>query len=349
MILEKTYTATVDVRDPDNFCADPQQVMMNHLRQMYEGRCCRGAHILEVLEILRRSRCVIKDTLTHEPGGEGYVDVEFRARVSVLAQWDILTGVEIMAQAPMLVGHSKAEGAATVASFLPSAEARAVGVGQLVAMRVVQTQYNPFQEEASAVGVLLTCDKTSPAFRLAGRLTPSDAAALAPLANRVKHHLEARSALYAERPDDSLFFEELLYSYAAPNGLGTRTVETAAAQQWSGPDGLPLPQGAEAANLLDLVAQAAAGGVDVDGVWARDLSIPRSAPLTAKGGTESFPANWPEPTASAPRAAFASMLKTVHEFLKAVGEMVELFSTPEALQAHKNVWLVMRQAQLPPP
>jgi hypothetical protein len=43
------------------------------------------------------------------------------------------------------------------------------------------------------------------------------------------------------------------------------------------------------------------------------------------------------------------MLKTVHDFLKAANEMVAIYDSLEAIQNHKNIWLVMRGAQLPPP
>jgi hypothetical protein len=39
------------------------------------------------------------------------------------------------------------------------------------------------------------------------------------------------------------------------------------------------------------------------------------------------------------------MLKTVHDFLKAVNEMVAVYDTPERIESHRNIWLVMRGAQ----
>ena len=75
MLLVKNYTATLDVRDPDDYCGNPRRAAFNYLRQFYAGRCYQGAFILEIVDIVRVSHCRLKDTTSLN--AEGYVDVEF--------------------------------------------------------------------------------------------------------------------------------------------------------------------------------------------------------------------------------------------------------------------------------
>ena len=350
MRLEKRYTATLDVRDPDDYCANPRRAVINYLRQVYAGRCYRGAFILEILDVVRLSPCRLKDTTLN---AEDYVDVDFRARVSVRDQWDILSGVRIGRLTPLILGRSSAEGALTVVSLLATPETRLLTLDLTIAVRLVQMQYTPSQEEVVAVGTLLTCDKEAPAFILEGALTRSDADALAPLLQRLRALLRLRTELVRRRRDDVLFFEQLLYAYALPASESEEEVLTAAPDvpPWVGPAGLSLPPGAAAVNLLD-AAEAAhrapeGGGPDVSGVWCRDLALYRSSPLASRARGPS-PPSWPAPAASPPRAAFAKMLRACCEFLQVVSDYVEQF-TPQTLESHQTIWRVMRGAQEPPP
>ena len=119
---------------------------------------------------------------------------------------------------------------------------------------------------------------------------------------------------------------------------------------WAGPPAHPHPAGAEVVNLLDIVAGAAEGGAVVTGTYARDLSLYRSSPLASKAAAAgSRPPAWEPAAAATPRGAFTLMLTTVHNFLKAVNEMTAVYDSEEVVHSHKNIWLAMRQAQLPPP
>jgi hypothetical protein len=351
MLLEKNYAETVEIADPDNYCAGPEQYLLVFLNRHVAGFCRGGAFVVRVLRIVQRSRLRFQDS---NLSGRGYVHVLFRAEVSVFAMWDILPGVVIAARTQMIVGRSEAEGSAIV-SLHPSASGggsreEAVREGQTVAVRVLRTQYSPGQPQASVAGYLLTCDRAAPVFALEGALSAGDGAALAGLAQRARELLEARAALAAARPDDVAFFDTLLYSYPRPpDGGPPARAESADAPAWAGPPAYPLPAGAEAANLLDLVDRARAGGVDVSGLWSRDLALHRTAPLAARAAAARPPAGWTEAVARNPREAFAAMLASVVSFLGAVSAMVADFSSPEKVADHKNVWLAMRSAQLPPP
>lgn len=338
MLLEKIYAETVNVRDPDTYCAAPKTYVETYLRQHFVGRCVKGAYIISVLDIMRLSDCRMKET---NLSGEAYVDVEFRAQVSVLGQWDILTGVQIINRAQLAIGKSEVEGN-VVATLMATPEAESVKVGQMVPIRVLQIQYTPNQNQATAVGTLLTCDKGAPTFHVEGRLSARDLQVLRPLADRVKSLLDARAELVATRRDDVFFFENLLYSYAGGPREGTQTIASDNAADWEGPTGVGLPAGVASVNLLDFLD---GGDAAASGYWSRDLALFRSSPLVSR--SDEAPARGaPSET---PQKALMMLLQTIHNYLKAVNEMVSSYATSTQIDEHKNVWLAMRSAQLPPP
>jgi hypothetical protein len=341
MLIEKIYSATLDVRDPENYCAHPETYVLTYLNRRYVGRNLGGAQIIKILAVLRRSDCRIKDT---DLSAEGYVDVEFRAQVSILARGDIVTGVKIKNRGQQItIGQSEVEGA-VVAALDPSAET--VRVDQTIPIRVNLVLYSPDQLQASVAGPLLTCDRETPAYLLDQCLQSEDARDMAALAAQIRQLLETRAALAETRHADLHFFEKILYSYSNPPD-GAQVVETPSGAAWDGPAGVTLPTGAAAVNLLAVIAEAESkGSADVQGVWCRDLAIYRSAPLAARAPPDAIPPSWKTPKAETPRIAFASMLQTVFLFLKAINEMVTTYDTADMIESHKNIWQTMRGAQV---
>lgn len=344
MLLEKVYSETIEVRDPEGYCSDRDRYITTFLHQRYVGRCRKGAFIVAIKEILRCSDCRLKTDLT----AEGYVDISFVATVSVYAQWDVVTGVKIATRSQLIVGESQVEGVAAV-SLLATPEADTINVGQMVAVRVLRAQYTPDQGQATIVGPLLTCDKAAPTFRIASDLSQKEAQELLPLVARLKALLDERAALAEARRDDLLFFETLLYSYKRGGKEDAdQKIETEGAAAWEGPAGAALPANAETVNMVTMVSDVAAGKKldKTAGDWCRDLSLYRSSPLAARASSDELPAGWSPPIAMTPRAAFGSMLHNACVFLKAVAEMVEVYDTPDLVKSHANLWMAMRKAQL---
>jgi hypothetical protein len=345
-ILTKAYQVTLNINEVGNFCANPTTGTMNLLQSLYVGRCHQGAFVIKIVKVVKRSACHIKNTSFD---GEGYVYVEFLALVSVIAMWDIISDVHIQSTAALIVGKANVEGSSLVVSLLPSKESKTVATKQIVSVRVAKVKYNPWQEEASALGVLLTCDRGSPAFYLKGTLSFEDAKALTPLVARVQSLLAIREKLMSIRRDDVLFFDALIYSYALPSDAPVAApVKSNKAATWEGSSVLAPPAGT--VNILDIVTtitQDSAKPVNVEGYWCRDLALHRTAPLVVHTATSS--PGWNAATASEPCPAFAVMLKSIADFLDAVNSFCATYSTVAAVTDHRNIWTVMRHAQLPPP
>lgn len=346
MLQDKVYSETVDVRDPEGYSADPDRYINTFLHQRYVGRCRKGAFIVAIKKILRRSDCRLKVT---DLTAEGYVNIEFIATVSIYGQWDVVTGVKIATRTQLIVGESQVEGVAAV-SLLATPEADTIDVNQIVAVRVLRAQYTPDQGQATIVGPLLTCDKAAPSFRISSDLTQKDAKELLPLVDRIKSLLDERAALAKTRRDDLFFFETLLYSFVRNGEDVGQKIETEGAADWEGPASAALPAGATAVNMATMVSDVAAGQKPKTmGVWCRDLSLYRSSPFVTQADTDTLPAGWSPPVAITPRAGFGSMLHNACVFLKAVTELTEVYHTPDLIESHTNIWMAMRKAQLPRP
>jgi DNA-directed RNA polymerase subunit E'/Rpb7 len=354
MFLEKIFDVTVDVKNPINFCADKERHLLAELRNTYLGHCFKGAYIIRIKGILNSSACRIIST---NASGEGYVDVQFLAEVAVFSRWDILVGVRVVNHQQMIVGTYEAQSvpdqdphaknARAVVSLLASRTVETLAEGQTVPVRVVMAQHQPLKPQAAVVGVLLTCDKIAPVYRLRGKLDQAAKIELGPVLEVIEAELRAREAIIATRKADMWFFELLLYAYrSAETGPGRVDQEIPAGDTpWVGPPGLlPVEDGATPQNVLEIVRRVIHGeAVQVNGYWSRSLALYRSSPLVAMA--EEPPAEWQLAIDGAPRAVFAEFLKNILDFLTAVRELAEFYNTRELIDRHRNVWAVMRSEQ----
>lgn len=338
----RVFDATLNVADPIDFGADPDRYVLAALRAAYEGRCYMGAFIRRVVAVLRRGPCRL---MRSNPSGEGFVDVQFSAEVTVFGRWDILVGVTIAAQQQVVVGVYDGDGRAVVT--LHAAKAETAAVGQKVAVRIVQANHSPGQEHAAVLGALLVCDGAAPVYRLAdgATLEPGACAGLVPLLDQIGDELRRRAALPRE---DLWFFERLLYAYKARDGAPDEG--DAALGAWAGPAGAAgAYAGPELVDLPELVRGVRDGAPRrVGGLWTRPLALHRSSPGVAHlRGAEAAaaPADW-TPIDGTPREVFALLLKNILNFLRATRELVGCYPTREVRDAHANIWATMRAAQL---
>jgi hypothetical protein len=377
MLFEKVIDATVNVRNVINFCSDLDRHLMTELRDIYEGRCFKGAFVARVKRVLQSSACRVSSTSS---SGEGHVDVQFLAEVAVFSRWDILVGIRVVSHQQLVVGDyeaparlpgprgpgplgedpgararagvgvpAEARGARAVVTFLPSKAVETLAVGQRVSARVVLAQHPPLQAQVAVIGTLLVCDKAAPVYRLQGELGPSARTELLPLLEAAELELGARAALARGRRADLWFFELLLCAYrpsgAAPDG-GSQEIPAGAGLVWSGPAALlPAEEGVDLQNVLDLVRRAVRGpAVPIAGYWSRPLALYRSSPLAALAAEP--PPGWQAAVDGTPRAVFVEFLKNILDFLVATREMAALYDTPELIEGHRNLWAAMRSEQL---
>jgi DNA-directed RNA polymerase subunit E'/Rpb7 len=356
MLHTKLIDATIGVRNPISFCTDKKRHALIYLKNTYEGKCFKGGFIASIDAIPKISDCRIVST---NHSAEGYIDVQFSAKVAVLARWDVIPGVKIVRSEQLIIGSTPGRDKETyfddprdakvVVTLLPTPEAKTIRVGQLVCVRVVNAEHAPMQQHASAVGTLLTCERSSPVYRVRGTLDPAGAAELMPVVDAIDREMQERQRLYETRRADMMFFEVLLYSYSrGKEGLQAAEddahIESAMGSvAWIGPPEAKTDAATTYVNIIDLVKKAAAGEAQpMDGLWSRPLTMYRSCPLVSRVARKSSASAVDE----TPPVAVQVFLKSILEFLFAVRSMVETYNSKALIDSHVNLWIAMRKSQL---
>lgn len=305
-------------------------------------RCYQGTYVRAV----RSARQLTPVRIHDDSETAASVAAEVDADVVTYAAGDVVTGLTVAAHEQFLYGLSDEDATGRLVAVLQGGAEGGRGwrprPGARVGARVARAEY--VGERVVAVAEPLACVRGAAAFAAEGKLTRSDAGALAALAAQVREMLAARAELQARRPDDLAFFDGLLHARA--DAGGARQVESRAAPAWAGA-GAADPPGAATVNLLDLVADAEDGSeVDMTGVWALDPAVARSAPLICRAAGAP-PARWGEPTASPPAPVVAWGLRAVYNALVAANGMLAMYPH-DAIADLGDLWEMMRARQETP-
>ena len=350
MSEERRFVTDLTITNPIGFAANQAKAVMKLLRERFEGRCWMGTFVVSVAEVEKLSDLRILDNNS----GYATINIVFRAICRTYARWDIIAGVKLTTRNQLLLGSPAVDedGARLVVSVHPK-NAETLRIGQLVPVRLTEVNHPPTKETACAVGVLLTCDKAAPCFRIVagGVLDPKEAESLAGLLGAVRAELALREELLDSRAGAVSFFEGLLYSFGRPAEASEfDEILSQGAPRWRGParvaKSAAVPSGFVPVNFLELALRAAAGEtVKVDGQWSRTLDLYRSSPLAGRAqhggaGAETAP----------PRVVFGLLLRNMLSFLIAVRQLAELHGGDPGVKAgsipeHENIWTVMRAAQ----
>lgn len=331
--FERRIEATLDV-DPVSFATDAEKHAAAMLYALFVGRCHGGVFVEKVTRVLGRGPVALDPE--GRPGG-GSVDVAFAAEVRPFPAWDVLAGVRVTFAGDLVGGAyadpPRADGgvaARATVVFVRTPLTAGLRVGQLVPARVTASECVARAEGATVYAVPLTCDQAAPVFRLEGRLGGArDAALLAPLLAAADAAAAALAAAAAAAPGRAAFFAALLAPARAPFAS----------------------EGA--AGAVDLVALARrvvekGEAVDVSGLWARPLAVPRDTPFAVRLPLAApLPPGWGAPAEGLPVAALGDLLSTVGVFRGAVAEMTALFAGEAAFAANADLWAAMEAARRP--
>lgn len=372
----KTYQTTLDIANPIGFATNSARHAMIMIRETFLGKCFMGAFITEITRIIRKSDCRIVST---NDSASGSVDVEFEAKVVILARWDMIIGAEVLKTDVMIlasvgdtplknrsdedakasdvdektkkVGASDAdektkpagavEAAKVTVAFSPTPETKTFQIGQKVCARVVEALHAPTVPTITASCVMLTCDTAAPEYVVKGAFTPQMALEVAPLMADINAELGLRPGVDRNR---LMYFESLLYSYKrSALGADAETPSAAGGRAYVGLNvGKHEKKDETAVHILDLVRNASKTKQDMTGCWCRPLTTPRSSPLVTR---KSKPASTAIATVE-PIFAVLSFLKQIRDFLYATRAMAELYSSKAMLDDHANIWKAMGAAQL---
>lgn len=344
MESEKVFDATIDVPNPIGFCTDRDTHLMRELQNKFVDRCYKGALVLRIVRVIKAGACCIN---TSNGAGEGYIDVQFLAAVRVFAQWEILTNVQVRDVTQFVSCHYMAGGSARAFVILdPKRGGAALAPGQTIAVRVLKADHPP-REAAVVYGVLLTCDRAAPTYKVREALDAQTAADLVPMVDQISTELALREELQKTRGAQLDFFEALLYAHRQKGAAPQVSVAAwEGGPEWVGP---AAAETKDAVSVVDVVRRAAAGAaVPVAGLWSRPLTLYRSSPLATFAPRVSGAPRGeaPEAITEPPKVVFALMLKNILDFLVATRELAAIYDDPAADPKYAGIWAAMRQAQV---
>jgi hypothetical protein len=93
MLVYKTIEVSLDIEDPISTYANANTNILRKLQAKYEGRCYAGCFIMKVLNIVKRSECII---MQNTESCDGSINVMFRAQVIQLLPGEVLHNNKII-------------------------------------------------------------------------------------------------------------------------------------------------------------------------------------------------------------------------------------------------------------
>ena len=348
VVFTKVMTTSVTVKNPQNYCQDPEAYLLSRLRETFierSNKCWMASYVIAIRGIVQRSLCTVN---SQDASAYANVDVKFEALVREETRGGIHVGVQIIEnRVDNLQGSlERKTGDADSIEMRFMFDAKAAGAkefrkGQFLPTRAVADPFCiPLGNIVCTNSALLLCDRAPPVYKITAPLAKHQKAALAFLASSIAQQLGVRRARSAEK---LRFFDDLLYPFKPPAAKDDRPtvvgpVCSKGAPDWEGPPRFQDPT-ASVHNVLELLED---GSPAPGEVWSQPLTLHRSSPLIAR-----LPASASEEARCLEASSFTCLqevLTNINNVITAINEMAA-FYTDEMIDSHANIWRVMENAQ----
>jgi hypothetical protein len=335
MIITKIISLALDIQNCINIYTDPDNIKQI-LANRYEGKCISGCYVMEVRRVLRTGECVIS-----QDGSPcfGVIPVIFEVTAVIYAVGEIINGcvVNNRDKSTGILVCSTGIAGLMVASH-PMFES--ISKGQIISVRVVSVRYNISSPKIAVNAVPYLFSRTIDVYKI-DQITQPTMNMLANALGRVSYEEEQMARLKAEKSKAWETFNQLLYAYREP-------------QQ--------PPAGVKAVDMRTIIKP---GGVKSGPIYvSRDTRINLSTPEMyiydtdtvnsiysanstnnadgAAGGTTAGTVVRLRADITTPNALVV-LLEDYCAHLRTIREMVEIYSTEDILNAHRNLWQIFRK------
>lgn len=176
----KTIETVVNL-SPVEVYQDIDSIVLNKLRAAYKGRCESNCIILEVEEIVRRSKVRIEKASLK---GAGFVNVCYRAKVLQLKPGEILPNCEVQRIEQNNQFTCKHKYASVY--IAGSRDMQVLKEGQRVSVIIDEARHNKGMDKASVVGRIFEYPRTCIIYDVAGRDTEGDELVLKEWLDRIE-------------------------------------------------------------------------------------------------------------------------------------------------------------------
>ncbi len=314
MLITKLISIGVNIQNCIGLFTDANN-LKSIIKEKFEGKCFRCCLVKSVDRIVRVSDCVI-----NQEGSPNYGVINAIVEITgiVYGPGEIINGCTVTNKGDHGVIICSTEHASIIIQSHRTLES--IQPGQKISIRVGQTRYGIGASKIAVNAVPFIPTATHAVYKM-----PAEAvnkALLIDVIERIKDEESQAEALRITNPNGWDTFNQLLYAYTEKQ---------------------PTPKGVKAVSVFDIVDSKPDGEIYI----SRDPRLDLATPMVYQyANNDAIPVGqFVAPMLTANQLAIL-MLEDYCAHLRTIREMLEIYSTPEMVDLHKNIWLIFRKAKL---
>lgn len=323
MIITKLIEVGVDIDDPVGTCSD--ESLMYILEDKYRGKCFRECYIKSINRIIKKGECII-----NQVGGAAYgtIAIIFEVTAIVFIRGEILTGClikHINDRANLITCE------ADIAYVMLKRDAtfESLQVGQYITVQVGVAKYSIGSDRVAVNAIPFLPAKKEIIYQIVeskgenAKQTLEAKALLDDVLARIEYEETTSKGLRAANEKQWIVFEQLMSAYVKPPPLHPSAVPiNLLTEREKVSEFTFITRDNKLSLMMPVVAaykEAPAGEI----VWSQNMIV----------------------TASRQEILLA-LLEDYCGHIKAVREMIAVYSTPALLESHRNLWNIYRLNKL---
>ena len=313
MIIKTTIEVGIDLDDPIGQCDDDH--IKHILTVKYQGRCLREHYIQSIDRIIKRGEVIINQV---SPDAYATLPVIVEVTAVVFLRGEIITGClikHINERAKFITCETQ------YANIIlkQSPMFNSLQVGQYITVQVGTSQYAIGAPKVAISGLPYLPSGSSPIYKIKqGVVAPK---LLKDVLARIEFEEEQHAEMKKSNPKMVTIFSSLMYSYMRPQEVDPKSV----------------------VNIIN--EQDKLSGFQY---ITRDCRLPPTSPFVL--AVNETPKDRPWELSSIIEVSLAEALIAVLEDycaqLRAVREMIAIYSTPELINSHANLWNIYKMNKL---
>jgi hypothetical protein len=299
----------MNIQDCIGLYSDPDNNLKNMIIDRYQGRCLRQSYILEVLNIIKYSDCVI-----NQDGAPdfGIINVIFEAMVIIYTPGEIINGCKVISNEPTSPIICSTQYTDIVISRDPILNS--VQPNQLISVRVHKIKYTIGSSKITVGAVPLLPSKVPTLYEYVPAPLPEDFGNyIANITNNIRDILADSEKL----PQTNYsFFRLLLHPYKEEQKV-SKDIHTNLLQLVESPptEKCYIGRDPRLFPTSDMIYM----HESADGIGYENANIVRDL---------------------APVQILATILDEYCNNIRTVYEMVKLYESKELMESHRNLWII---------
>lgn len=309
MIIKKNIEVGIDIHNPINVYTDNDNIR-HILADRYENRCYKGCFILRINKILRIGECVI-----NQDGSPsfGMIPVIMEVTAIVYVTGEVINGCVVQnkdAKGVIIASTEIASLILTSNKLLDS-----IVKGQIISVRVAAAKYTHGSPKVAVHAIPYLFTNRPYVYKL-GPITEATKSLTESVRVRIAEEEKKINTIKKDKPMAWKTFDQLLYAYKEEQ---------------------KAPPGATESNILE---------DKIPGLYiSRDSRINLSQPLAYTYNDSKFPDGYITKFEVASDNVMLVILEDYCSQLRTVREMVDIYTTEELINSHRNIWQLFKKSK----